>query len=46
MFDWEMIMACAELYPAEFYGLCGLMAVILPIVAFLMVCLAMIVVEV
>ena len=46
MFDWEMIMACAELYPAEFYGLCALMAVTIPIVAFLMVCLAMTVVEV
>lgn len=45
MFDWEMIMACAEMYPAEFYRLCALMALILPIGAFLMVCLAMIVVE-
>lgn len=45
MFDWEMIRACAELYPVEFYGLCALMAIILPICAFLMVCLAMILVE-
>ena len=45
MFDWEMIRACAELYPAEFYGLCALMAIIIPIGAFLMVCMAMIMVE-
>ena len=45
MFDWEMIMAFAEMYPAEFYGLCALMAVIIPIGAFLMVSLAMLVLE-
>ena len=45
MFDMEMIRACAELYPVEFYSLCALMAVIIPIGAILMVCLAMIMVE-
>lgn len=45
MFDLEMISACAEMYPAEFCSLCALMAVTIPIAAFLMVCLAMIVVE-
>lgn len=45
MFDAEMIRACAELYPVEFYSLCALMAIIIPIGAFLMVCLAMIMVE-
>ena len=45
MFDWEMIHDCAELYPTEFYGLCALMAIILPIGAFLMVRMAMIMME-
>lgn len=45
MFDAEMIRACAELYPVEFYGLCAMMAVIIPIGAILMVALAMIWVE-
>ena len=45
MFDWEIIRACAELYPVEFCCLCALMAIILPIGAFLMVCMAMIMVE-
>lgn len=44
MCDWEMIRACAELYPVEFYSLCALMAIILPIGAILMVCMAMIIV--
>ena len=45
MFDAEMIRACAELYPVEFYSLCAVMAIIIPIGAILMVCLAMIMVE-
>lgn len=45
MFDVEMIRACAELYPVEFYSLCAVMAIIIPIGAILMVAMAMIMVE-
>ena len=45
MFDVEMIRACAELYPVEFYSLCAVMAIIIPIGAILMVAMATIMVE-
>lgn len=45
MFDAEMIKACAELYPAEFYGLCVLATIMITIGSVLMVALAGIWVE-
>lgn len=40
MFDAEMIRACAELYPAEFFGLCALAAVMIPIGVILTIAMA------
>lgn len=45
MFDAEMIRACAELYTVEFYSLCAIAAIIIPIGAILMISMAMILME-
>lgn len=45
MFDVEMIRACAELYPVEFYSLCAIAAIMIPISAILMISMAMILME-
>lgn len=45
MFDAEMIRACAELYPVEFFSLCAVAAIMIPIGAILMISMAMILTE-
>lgn len=42
MFDAAMITAIAKLYPVEFFSLCALAAIMVPIGAILMVSMAMI----
>ena len=45
MFDLELIKGCAELYPVEFYSLCAIAAIMIPIGAILMISMAMILME-
>lgn len=44
MFDKAMIQACIELCPVEFYSLCAVSALMIPLGAVLMVTMAMILV--
>lgn len=44
MFDAEMIRMCAQMYPVEFFGLCALTAIMVPIGAALMYAMAVLVI--
>lgn len=42
MFDWEMIRLCAELYPVDFFWLCVIAIVGVPLAAFFTIAMAVI----